>query len=393
MSNISIEKARDSSLNKIVYQYELDDEDRLNENYECTECNNKLSVHKNKNDLYYFKHPKDTCIDNLSSNKELINLHATYYRSGRHNEYENKLVKFLEKRNFSNIEKEKSFYVDGKVKHRADIYFEDMKHKFVIEVQISPLAFNQILKRIDFYKSQGIYLLWVVDIGYIDRSAQQFLKDILGYSSQYKEIFSLNHLGEMIVHYQEIFYSKKANKIWEKNKSVRINIYNLTYNEKDMTVCYYNREKKRKEINRDNPMLLINHIGVGYFLSDSDDILVKKLNYYEKYYALMPPKFLELIDAIFLQKYQYEEEEEYYDICLFLIKSDMIKTLRFLLNYGRRRREMYKPKIDEKNYYLLRSENILIVRNELVYYYFLEENIPNNSSNIEITILNPYGIE
>ena len=375
MSNVSIEKARDSSINKIVYQYELDDEDRLNNNYECMECDKKLSVHKNKNDLYYFKHPKDTCIfNNLDSDdKKLIILNSEYHSSDRHSTYQDKLIQFLEKNNFTAIAKEKSFFINKKVQHRADIYFEDSNHKFVIEVQISSLSFRNIRKRIDFYKSQGIYLLWVVDIDYIGKGIRQFLKDILKYGSKYNEIFSFNDSNKLQVHYQKIYYWKKKNKIWEEYKVGTMIFNNLSFNEQDMTICYYNREKIRKKLYIDNPMLLLNHIGVGDFLSDSDDDLVKKLKYYQKYYQNNQYKFLELIDKIFERRYECRDSE-YYDIVIFLIEQDMMETLKFLLPYGVNKRKIYNPRIDDEKYHLLRKNaKVYALKKELKSYYALDE--------------------
>lgn len=370
VEEISIEKARDKIQNKIVYQYELTDEDRLNEKYECAECNQRLRVRTNKNKLYHFYHPEDSCIVNHLSkdDKKLIISNIEYRRSDRHSKYQDKIIEFLKNDNYCNIEKEKSFFIDGKVKHRADIYFEDDKHKFVIEVQISPLSFKNILKRIEFYKSQGIYLLWVVDVYHIDESIQQFLKDILEYGSSHNEIFLLNSSGILQVHYQEISYWKNGNKIWEKYSVATVNLNNLSFNEQDMTVCFYDREEIRKKLYLDNPLLLLDHISI-----DSDNDLEKKLKYYEKYYPWMSPKFLELIDAIFLKEYKYWDGK-YYDIFLFLIKSDMIKTLRFLLEYGLRRREVYSPKINDSNLNLLKNKSISHIKKELSYYYFLDEN-------------------
>jgi len=373
----SIEKARDKEKNSIVYHYELDDKDRKSRKYECIECNQRLSVHK-KNDLYYFWHIKDTCIlNNLSKDeKKSIVLYSEYRRSGRHSTYQDKIIDFLKVNNATAIEKEKSFFIDGKVKHRADIYFEYEQHKFVIEVQISPLSFKNILKRIEFYKSQNVYLLWVVDVDYIDDSIQQFLKDILEYGSSHNEIFLLNSSGILQVYYQKISYWKNGNRIWEKYdvETVNLNTLNSGLNQKDMKVCYYNREQRRKELYRDNPMLLLNHI--DRWSLDSDDELLKKLKYYEKYYSPWEEKekkFLELIDAIFLKDYQYRDNK-YYDVFLFLIKDNKIKTLKFLLNYGLRRRKNYMPKIEENNYTILKNDSVLDIQKELSYYYFLDEN-------------------
>jgi len=192
MGEVSIAKAREVSKNEIIYQYELTDEHRKNGIFNCLDCNEKVSVHR-KNDLFYFQHPRDSCISKTLSkeDKQLFSLYSEYHRSGRHSEYQDRIIQFLEHQNFSAIQKEKSFYIDGQVKHRADIYFENLDKKFVIEVQISPLAFRDILKRINFYKEQGIYLLWVVDFYYTD--TRQFLKDIIKYNlNNNNECFSLS---------------------------------------------------------------------------------------------------------------------------------------------------------------------------------------------------------
>ena len=369
MSEVSIEKAREISKNEIVYQYELCDNHRLNGNFECVDCNEKISVHTNKNKLYFFQHPHSSCILKKPSreDKELFTLNANYHRSGRHSDYQDRIIKYLEHKKFTSIEKEKSFYVNGKVKHRADIYFESFDKKFVIEVQISPLSFRNILKRIAFYKSQGIYLIWVVDFDYVD--SRQFLKDITKYNSNNNEFFSFNSSNNLVVHYQKISYWKKKNDIWEEWKPEKLNFNNLKFNKQDMTYFYYNREKIRKNLYLDNPLLLLNHIRL-----DSDIDLVKKLKYYKKYYSIEDPKFLKLIDAIFLKEYNCWLDRQYYDIFTFLIKEDKIKTIEFLLYYGLRRRKIYNPKeIPKNNYPLFLQENVKSIRKELSYYYFLDE--------------------
>ena len=76
VKEISIAKARDTIQNKIVYQYELTNEDRLNEKYECIECNQRLRVRTNKNklelerllNLIYFTWYITPCIGFLDNN-------------------------------------------------------------------------------------------------------------------------------------------------------------------------------------------------------------------------------------------------------------------------------------------------------------------------------------
>ncbi len=373
-SKITIEKARLKLDNIIIYQYELtDDIYRLNNDYECIECNKSLSVHK-KNDLYYFQHPRSNCILSKldKEDKELLALNSNYNHSKRHDLYQNNIIKFLETKKYTSIEKEKSFYVDSKVKHRADIYFEAFEKKFVIEIQISPLAFRNIIKRIEFYKSNNIYLLWVVDFYNVD--SKQFIKDIMKYGSKQNEIFSFClTMKKLVVNYKKLSYWKKRNKIWEEWITVPLNLENLHYSSQSMQCLYYDSEKKRKDIYLKNPLLLLSHISY-----DFDDKLVKKLKYYEKHYNSYNPKFLELIDEIFLTEYRsmFERYEiEGYDIFTFLIKENKIKTLKFLLNYGLMRRERYNPKpISENNRNYFFQQNIKSVQKKLSYYYFLDEN-------------------
>jgi len=184
--------------------------------------------------------------------------------------------------------------------------------------------------------------------------------------------------NELMVYYKKLYYWKIKNEIGEKWENERLDFNKLTFNEKEMMCSYYDREKIRKQLYVNNPLLLLNHI--NHIRLDTDRDLVKKLKYYKNHYFWDRDdhKFLGLIDAIFSREYKCWIDGKYYDIFLFLIKNDHVETLTFLLDYGLRRKVKYKPKIEEDDYYLLREKNINSIQKELSYYYFNDENKISN---------------
>ncbi|MBW8325040.1 MAG: hypothetical protein K0M50_09785 [Prolixibacteraceae bacterium] len=233
----------------------------------CYECGQFLeTTSRNKN--VFFKHKKwhSPCIftddgDNKISKQELEEFFLmnrikeesqdsyAVKRSTegeRHYNLKKQIVSKLKKTDYiTEVQDEKVIKKDSQFK-KADIYFEYKGRKIVIEIQISKLSARYIFSRYDFYKSQGIYLIWIVDV--ILKEQDQFSIDIK-YLNAYENYFNI--VGEvtnfqLFCKYKNV-YITAFNELRTHWETKSIDLSELQFSEDIFQVFYYDLTKERQK--------------------------------------------------------------------------------------------------------------------------------------------------
>ena len=138
----------------------------------CLECFQKLNVSTSKYDRLHFKHePKaDFCElkdSNLSPEENEIFSEILFAKeSQRHKDLKNKIGASLS--NVQGVDKtsiliDSNFIIKGSEKRKPDVYCKYLDKEIVFEIQLSNLSLRYILNRYNFYKKNGIYLIWILD--------------------------------------------------------------------------------------------------------------------------------------------------------------------------------------------------------------------------------------
>ena len=223
----------------------------------CCECEQKLNVSTSKYDRLHFKHQPnaDFCIlkdGNLSPKEtEMFTRILQAKESKRHIELKNKIADKLAKiegvDNHS-IAVDNKFIIRGGEKRRPDVYCRYHDKEIVFEIQLSDLSLRYILNRYEFYKKNGIYLIWILDN--FDVKGQSQLERDIKYLTEYENFFKLDeNVNEfrLLCDYKFNFLTDD-NKLLSKwlQKSVRLS--DLKFSEDIFQVYYYNFGKKKYKL-------------------------------------------------------------------------------------------------------------------------------------------------
>lgn len=163
----------------------------------CCECTQKLNVSTSKNDRLHFKHqPKAKyCFlkDSKFSPKETDELTRIYKskESDRHKELKNKIAQRISKiKGVSAINVDDKFIINDNEKRKPDVFCEYKGKKLVFEIQLSDLSLRYIISRYEFYKRNGMYLIWILDN--FDVQGQNQTERDIKYLTEYQNFFKLD---------------------------------------------------------------------------------------------------------------------------------------------------------------------------------------------------------
>jgi competence CoiA-like predicted nuclease len=169
----------------------------------CCECEQDLNISDSKYDRLYFKHQPyhNFCIltDGDLSPKD----HRGFTEilktkeSDRHKELKNKIGQLLAKVegvDSNSIAIDNKFIIRGNEKRRPDVYCKYNEKELVFEIQLSDLSLGYILSRYEFYKKNGMYLIWILDN--FDIHNQGTLERDIKYLTKYENFFKLDEKSE-----------------------------------------------------------------------------------------------------------------------------------------------------------------------------------------------------
>ena len=221
----------------------------------CLECDNQYSVSSSKYDRLHFKHnpTDDYCIlkdENLSPKvkEEFYNIYKSK-ESERHKYLKTKIGFALSKvEGVSEIYVDNKFIFSEKDKRKPDVYCKYFDKEIVFEIQLSKLSQRYILNRYDFYRTKGIYLIWILD-DFNVKGQTQMEKDIK-YLSKHQNFFKLDDDAENFqiqCTYKFTFLSNE-NQFMDKWKEVIIPLDKLKFDKDNFEAYFYNFGQEKEVI-------------------------------------------------------------------------------------------------------------------------------------------------
>lgn len=134
----------------------------------CCECDQPLNVSTSSKDKLHFKHypGHDPCILTSLSFEEadvFTQVHIAK-ESARHIQLKKLIGERLKAvEGVSDIAIDDRFIIKADGKRRPDVYCRYKDKEIVFEIQLSNLSLRYITNRYNFYKRNGIYLVWILD--------------------------------------------------------------------------------------------------------------------------------------------------------------------------------------------------------------------------------------
>lgn len=227
----------------------------------CLGCEQHLAISSSKWANLHFKHiPGSSYCDlkdeNLSENEiKIINDIALSKESPRHKELKRKIASRLREINAvtkDSVKEESRIERDGIFK-RPDVFCMYQNREIVFEIQLSDLSNRYILSRYDFYKKNGIYLVWIFD-NFDLHGQSQFHIDIK-HLNDYHNFFKLDEATnkfKLICDYKTSFIKNK-NEVRDVWKREAVTLEQLKFDDKNFQVFFYDfplaRKKKEEEFN------------------------------------------------------------------------------------------------------------------------------------------------
>lgn len=231
--------------------------------FTCVECEQNLVCANSSKDKVYFRHlPQATyCV---LSDSELLNpdnnlleaykISAICKESPRHKELKNKLGNLLMKEpgvDINSIDIDSKFIFGSGGKRRPDVYCEYKGLKLAFEIQLSKLPLHYIKHRYDFYKNNGIYLIWIIDLKNMPTELSNFQRDIK-YVWTHQNLLSVDDNEDdklaLECYFKEPFIYKNE-VIHNRWNNVRVSLNDLIFNVQEYYCFYYHfsYELGRKE--------------------------------------------------------------------------------------------------------------------------------------------------
>jgi len=233
----------------------------------CCECYQELDVSTSKYDRLHFKHQKKSNPCSLKdSNLSVLEMEISknIYKakeSERHIELKNKIAQKLLKVKGVNPDTmaiDNKFIIIDNEKRKPDVYCEYHGKKLVFEIQLSQLSLRYILSRYNFYKKNGMYLIWILDNFDVRHGQGQLERDIK-YLTEYQNFFKLDEDAEefrLICDYKFPFLTE-TNTLLTKWLTKSVSINQIKFSIKYYQIYYFNfgqnlesieEEQKKKEI-------------------------------------------------------------------------------------------------------------------------------------------------
>lgn len=169
----------------------------------CCECEQDLMVSGSKYDRLHFKHKPGHDYCTLADAKLTPQEHERYTEilkskeSDRHKELKNKigeLLRSVPNIDIDSISIDNKFIVKENGKRKPDVYCKFHDKEIVFEIQLSDLSLGYILSRYEFYKSHGMYLIWILDN--FDIHNQGTLERDIKYLTRHENFFKLDEDSE-----------------------------------------------------------------------------------------------------------------------------------------------------------------------------------------------------
>lgn len=220
-------------------------------NFECIECGQSLTVAVSKKDFIYFRHlPKSEECTLKNASLEEIRLFNEFYaskESPRHKFLKNAIGnKLKDYSGITSVQIDNKFIVKGKEKRKPDVYCKFGDKEIVFEIQLSDLSINYLTSRHEFYKKNGIYLIWILD-KFDPEKSTQLVRDVK-YLNDYQNFFKLDEKSETFKlqsKYKESYVTPFFT-VQDKWVAKSVTLDEVTFNDSNYQVFYLDYKANRK---------------------------------------------------------------------------------------------------------------------------------------------------
>lgn len=226
----------------------------------CLECLQKLNVSTSKYDRLHFKHEPNAeyCElkdGNLSPGENEIFSNILFAKeSQRHKDLKNKIGNSLSNVkgiDINSISIDNRFIIKGNEKRKPDVYCKYLDKEIVFEIQISNLSLRYILSRYNFYKKNGIFLIWILDTFDIHNQGQ--LERDIKYLVKYENFFHLDENAndfKLICRYKSPYLTER-NQIFSKWLEKSVSISQIKFDEINRQIYYFDLSNNTEKIEND----------------------------------------------------------------------------------------------------------------------------------------------
>lgn len=221
----------------------------------CEECYQPLQVSTSSKHNIHFRHnPKSEYCDlkdvDYSEEEFALIYHAIAAReSPRHKALKQKISEGLKLYSgVEGIEEEKTLILNGS-KRRPDVYCRYNGRQIVFEVQLSQLPLRYIHGRNEFYKNNGIYIIWILENTQLRGPLSVTQRDIK-YSSFHQNFFRVDESRQALrlkCDYKTCFIVQET-EIHYKWKNIDAELGNLQFAEDSYQVYYHNFKEEEAKL-------------------------------------------------------------------------------------------------------------------------------------------------
>ncbi|WP_343631105.1 DUF6035 family protein [Fluviicola sp.] len=224
---------------------------RKKRHFECIECGQSLTLAVSKKDFIYFRHlPNSEECTLKNASLEEIRIFNEFYaskESPRHKFLKNEIGnKLKDHSGITSVQIDDKFIVRGNEKRKPDVYCKFGNKEIVFEIQLSDLSINYLTSRHEFYKKNGIYLIWILD-KFDPEKSTQLVRDVK-YLNEYQNFFKLDEKSETFK-LQSKFkesYVTSFFTIQDKWVTKSVTLEEVTFNDSNYQVFYLDYKANRK---------------------------------------------------------------------------------------------------------------------------------------------------
>lgn len=220
----------------------------------CFACDEKATIGISGKGTLHFKHFPETgdCILKAGhytrSERKLIEEHLSKKEGRHHIRLKEAIAEFLkatEGVDIPSIIVDSKFLKDQREKRRPDVYCMYHSKTLAFEIQLSKLPPKYLFKRHEFYKRNGIFLIWILD-DFDIRGQSQSEKDIK-YLNVHQNFFYFN-IGSpspLVVQYKKMNVARSGKPYLEWTHDF-VSLRDLTYETSDYQPYYVSLEHEQQ---------------------------------------------------------------------------------------------------------------------------------------------------
>ena len=254
----------------------------------CCACDERATISLGSKGTMHFKHFPNTPDCDLKdgsytrAERQLIEDHYANKERPRHKTLKQAIGSYLTLVpgvDSNTIYIDNKFLRDKKEKRRPDVLCNFDGKQIAFEIQLSTLPPKYIFKRHEFYKRNGIYLIWILDD--FNPSGQSQTEKDIKYLNKHQNFFYFNDASpqhSLVAQYKKGYINRNLNKVYFKWTHDSVELKDLKFDEVDYQ-CYfvsYEQEQSELEIQnfKETHKDLLNNLR-EFYLKDDERLISK----------------------------------------------------------------------------------------------------------------------